>query len=146
MNREQVTSKKVVQLLAPAAVTATGTSVYLDLQGFDSVEIIVPHGATTAEAGSHNLLLELQEKNTAPQTAAGYTDVVAADLVGGFTLLENAVAAGVQVVGYKGSARYIRVLMTETGTHSTVLGVLAILGLSDRDPANAKTVTTGAVS
>lgn len=146
MNRETVTSKKVVQLLAPAAVTATGTSAYIDLQGFDAVDIIVPHGATTADAGSHNLLLELQEKDSAPQTAAGYTDVAAADLVGEFALLENAVAAGVQVVGYRGTKRYLRVLMTETGTHSTVLGVLAVLTLADRDPANAKTVTTGAVS
>jgi hypothetical protein len=146
MNREKVTSKKYAQLLAPAVVTDTGSSAYLDLQGFDALDIIVSHGAVTASAGANNFVITVQEKNTAPATAAGYTTVAAADLVGAFTTLENAVGAGVQVVGYRGSARYVRVLITETGTASAAIGVVAALQLSDRDPANAKSVTTGAVS
>ena len=44
MNRETVTSKKYVQLLAPAAaVTADTSSVYLDLQGFDAVDIVATY-------------------------------------------------------------------------------------------------------
>ena len=60
--------------------------------------------------------------------------------------LEDGVTANVSSVGVVGSDRYLRVLLDETGTASVIASVMAVLTLSDRDPANAKTVTTGTVS
>ena len=147
MNRETVTSKKYVQLLAPAAaVTADTSSVYLDLQGFDAVDIVATYSNVTASAGSNNIVIKVQEASATPGSAGSYTDVVAANLRGTMPTLQNAVTANVASVGVVGSKRYLRVLLDATGTVSAFVSLMAVLTLSDRDPANAKTVTTGAVS
>lgn len=141
MNRETLTHKAAAQLLAPAAVSATGASVAVDLQGFDAVEVIVPHGAVTADAGANSLTISLSAApdGADPEELDDYAAVDAADLVGEFDVLENGVAAGVQRVGYIGRGRYLRAVITEAGTASATLGVIALLDLSDRDPANVKT-------
>lgn len=146
MNREKVTGTKYAQLLAAATVTATGASHYVDLQGFDAVDFIVAYGDVTASAGANNFVISLEEKDTAPATAAGYTAVAAADIRGTPVTLQNGVTAGVFAIGYVGTKRYVRVVITETGTASATIGVLAALKLSDREPANAKSVTSGAAS
>jgi hypothetical protein len=147
MNRETVTSKKYVQLLAPAAaVTADTSSVYLDLQGFDAVDIVATYSNVTASAGSNNIVIKVQEASATPGSAGSYTDVAAANLRGAMPTLQNAVTANVASVGVVGSERYLRVLLDATGTVSAFVSLMAVLTLSDRDPANAKTVTTGAVS
>lgn len=141
MNRERLTHKATALLLEPAVVDATGASDAVDLQGFDAAEIVVLHGDVTAAAGANNLALKLQAApdGANPALIASYADVAAADLRGAFTLLQNAVTAGVQRVGYVGTGRYLRVVITETGTAEAVVGIAAVLELSDRQPANAKT-------
>lgn len=148
MNRERVTSKASATLLAPAAVAATAASGYVDLQGFDAVEVVVNHGIVTAAAGANNLVITLQAAadGATPGSAAAYATVPAADLRGSFNTLENGVLAGVQRVGYVGTGRYLRAVVTETGTAAATLGALALLELSDREPANTKTPATGSVS
>jgi len=146
VNRETITSKKYVRLFDPATVTADSSSRYLDTQGFDTVDIVVVYSDVTASAGANNFVIKVQEKDATPGTASGYTDVAAADLRGTFPVLQENVTANVAAVGYVGDARYLRVLIDETGTASATIAVVAVLGLSDRDPANSKTVTTGAVS
>jgi len=147
MNRETVTSKKYVQLLAPgAAITADTSTRYVDLQGFDAVDIVVTYSDVTAATGANNFVVVVQEASAAPGTAGSYTAVAAANLRGTIPTLEDGVTANVSSVGVVGSKRYLRVLLDETGTASVIASVMAVLTLSDRDPANAKTVTTGAVS
>ena len=147
MNRETVTAKKYVQLLAPgAAITADASSAYVDLQGFDAVDIVVTYSNVTASAGANNFAVKVQEASATPGTAGSYTDVAASNLRGSFPSLANAVTANVASVGVVGSKRYLRVLFAETGTASVIASVVAVFTLADREPANAKTVTTGAVS
>lgn len=148
MNRERTTHKADAVLLAPANVDATTASDYVDTQGFDAAEIVVVHGDVTAAAGANTLTLTVQEAADGedPEAAASYSTVAAADLVGAFTVLGNGVTAGVQRVAYRGTGRYLRVVATEAGTAAAVIGAIALLELSDREPANAKTPTTGAVS
>lgn len=146
MNRERVTHKTVASLRAPATLDATGSSAYVDTQGYDAAEVVVHHGDVTAAAGANNLALKLQHADATPGAAGSYEDVPAADLRGTFALLENGVTAGVQRVAYVGGKRYLRLVATETGTAAAVVGVLAVLELSDREPANAKTAVTGSVT
>lgn len=145
-NRELTTSTRYVQLIEPETVTDTGRTNYVDLQGWDAVDFLVDYGDVTAAGGSNNFVITLQEKDTVPGTIAGYTAVAAADRTGAFTQLENGVTSGNSVVGYKGSARYVHVLITETGTASAVIGVTAILRKFSRQPSNAVAVTTGDVT
>lgn len=147
MNRELVTSKKYANLLTPAAaLTATTYTQYIDLQGFDAVDILVHHGDVTASAGEHYFTVTIQETDDTPTTASNYANTAASNYRGSFTALGNGVTAGVQAVAYVGAKRYIRVAITETGTASAIVGVVAALQLSDRDPANTKSVTTGTAS
>lgn len=148
MNRERVTHKAAATLLEPAAVDETTTSDYVDLQGFDAVEVLVQHGDVTASAGSNTLTITLQEAADGedPDDAGVYSTVAAADLRGAFTVLGNGVTAGIQRVGYVGSGRYLRAVVTEAGTAAATLGAIALLELSTREPANALTPTTGTAS
>lgn len=141
MNRERLTHKADALLLAPATVAATAGTDAVDLQGFDAVEVVVAHGDVTAAAGANNFVLSL---SSAPDGSVitdlgAYSAVAAADVVGSFDTLENGVLAGVQRVGYIGTDRYLRVVITETGTASAEIGIVALLELSDREPANVKT-------
>ena len=145
-NRELTTSTRYVQLIEPAAVSATGRTAYVDLQGWDAVDFLVDYGDVTAAGGANNFVITLQEKDTVPGTAAGYTAVAAADRTGAFTQLEDGVTSGNSVVGYRGGARYVHVLITETGTAAAVIGVTAVLRKFTRQPSNEVAVTTGAVT
>lgn len=110
----------VVQHIAPAVHTATVTATGADLQGFNSAEIIINTGAV-AEAGV--LVPTLQESD---ESGSGYTDVAATDLLG--TLPAELAAATAYKVGYRGSKRYIRAVLTKgTGT-SVAAGVVVIKG------------------
>jgi len=146
VNREERTSTKVVQLLEPANVTATGRSAYVDLQGWDAVDIILDYGDVTAAAGANNLVPTLQEADATPAASGSYSAVASADLGGSFTTLEDGVTADVDHVAYRGSERYIHVLLTETGTAAAVVGVIAVLRKFSRQPSNDVNVTTGTVT
>ena len=145
-NREVRSNITYAQLRKPANLEATGSSNYVDLRGYDAVDLIVDFGDVTAAGGANNFVITVEEKDTAPATAAGYATVAATDLVGTFPTLENGVTGTVAAVGYRGSKRYVRVTMTETGTAAAVIGVVAALHLSTREPARALSVTTGAAS
>lgn len=147
MNRETVTSKKYVQLLAPgAAITADTQTKYVDTQGFDAVDIVVTYSDVTASAGSNNFVIKVQEASASPTAVGSYTAVASTNLRGTFPTLQDGVTANVASVGVVANKRYLNVFLDETGTASVIASVMAVLTLSDRDPANAKTVTTGTVS
>lgn len=145
MNRETLTSRATALLRAPAVLDDDAATSFVDLQGFDAVEVLIAHGAVTAAAGANNIAfaIEIAPDGADPEDEGEYAAAPTADLIGSFTLLANAVAAGVQRVAYRGPARYLRVTADETGTASAVVGVVAVLDKSDRSPANAKTPATG---
>lgn len=146
MNRDTRTTAAFASLLAPAAaLTATTGTGYVDLQGADAVEVIVAHGAVTADAGANNFVITLQHADENPAATGSYATVPASDLNGSFELLQNGVAAGVQAVGYRGPRRYLRAVLTETGTAQVIASVSARLGLLGAQPETF-VPATGAVS
>ncbi|MEE4384168.1 MAG: hypothetical protein V2J02_19385 [Pseudomonadales bacterium] len=112
VNRDLASNISPAHSIAPDADrTATATGAGVDLRGFDSAAAVVHFGAVT-DGGWTPKLQESDDDST-------YTDVAAADLVGEFV---EAVAASdntVQCVGYRGNARYIRVVVEETTASTT---------------------------
>lgn len=94
--------------LAPAVRNASANGAGVDLRTYESAVAVVHFGAYTD--GSHTAKLQESSDDST------YTDVAAADLIGAFTAVAAAGGANtVQIVGYNGSQRYIRVVMTISG-------------------------------
>lgn len=98
----------VVNSVAPqAALTATTTGTGVDLAGFRSAAVVVHAGVATD--GTFTPTVEESDV-----IGSGYTTVAAADLSGSFAAITSATDDNVQEVGYLGSKRFIRVVLTET--------------------------------
>lgn len=98
----------VASSIAPAAaLTATTTGTGVDLAGYRSAAVIVHAGVVTD--GTFTPSLEESDSS-----GTGYTAVAAGDLDGTFAAITSATDLNVQEVGYLGSKRYIRVVLTET--------------------------------
>ena len=112
-----------VQAVAPSVKSAAADGAVIDLSGFDSALIVLNTGAI---AGDGDFSAKLQESDTA--TPGDFSDVDAADQLGGFpaTLAANAAYR----VGYIGSKRkrFIRVVLTKAGGTSIAAGAVAVLG------------------
>ncbi|MFG1340553.1 hypothetical protein [Xanthobacter autotrophicus] len=107
-----------VQAIAPAVLAATTTGAALDLLGFASATLVVNTGAIVA-AG--DFTAKLQESDT---TISGdFTDVAAANLHGTFPA--SLAADSVVRVGYAGTKRYVRAVITKNG--GTSLAASAVL-------------------
>lgn len=134
INQDNFSTHKVVGLTAPVAITGDTTSGACDLQGFASATFYVYFGAdTTPPDGSNYWACKLTECDT---SGGSYTDVAAADVIGSTANAFGVVNSGsedeaVYALGYKGSKRYVKVVVDETGTVSTTVAVFAVLG----DPA-----------
>jgi hypothetical protein len=102
-NNLTVTSS-VLPLLRTASVNGSG----VDLRGYDSAMASVHVGTITD--GTHTPKIQESDDDST------YTDVAAADLEGAFTAATSSADDTVQTVGYKGDARYIRVVVTAAGT------------------------------
>jgi hypothetical protein len=98
-----------VTSLAPGAIrTATPTTVGVDLAGFNAAVCVIQVGAVTD--GTHTPVLHESDDNSS------FSAVAAADLNGSFTALA---ANTNQRVGYIGRKRYIKPVITVTGSPST---------------------------
>ena len=98
--------------LAPAARTASANGSSADLKDCNAALVIVHFGAWTD--GTHTPSLEESADDST------WTAVAAGDLDGSFTAKNSdSSTAKQQIVGYKGTARYIRVVMTIAGSPST---------------------------
>jgi len=128
-----------VHLLDPADISDTDTkSKLLDLAGFESAVIGFQIGAITGVDGSNYLTPKLQESNT---TVDGdFTDVAAADIEGAFSVINStSLDQVIQVVGYKGTKRYVRLFLDYTGTAITagIVGVFGVVSDARREPVTA---------
>ncbi|MFC9085354.1 hypothetical protein [Nocardiopsis dassonvillei] len=105
-----------------AAHTATATGTTIDRSGYEGVLVVAVVGDVTD--GDHALALEHsddgQEWEAAPTTT----------MQGELGTLDSTSEAGVVEVGYLGTARYVRVVSTVTGSPATggVYGALVLLG------------------
>lgn len=98
--------------------TATGTGTAVDLKGFDGALMVADIGTQLDTlSGSNYGTISFQE--CATTTAGSFTNVAAADLLGGDNDIIIDAAAEDAIVHYRtyvGSKRYLRIIMTVTGT------------------------------
>lgn len=106
--------------LAPAARTATANGTGIDLQGFGASMVVWNVGAITD--GTHTPKLQESDDNST------FTDVAAANLSGTHAALT---ANTNQEIGYIGRSRYVRPVVTVTGSPATG-GVYAALVVRGR--------------
>lgn len=111
----------LVQVVVPQVLAATETGAALDLLGFESAAIAVETGAIVS-AG--NFTAKLQESDTT--TSGDFTDVAAANLIGTFPAA--LAASSVVKVGYIGTKRYVRLVITKNSGTSIAAGAILIKG------------------
>jgi len=144
-SRDNYSGQRVTQLLDPVAVTADVNSASVDTRGFDSLLLVVAVGESgdTLDA-SNDINLEVEDS---PDDSA-WTDCVDADLMAAVTGANTGTFAhidaateddAVYFTGYRGTQRYVRVVVNVTGTHTngTPIGIVAIQGHAHVRPVNA---------
>lgn len=133
---------KTVQTLDPAVTTTNRAGAPVDRQGFESVEHIVLFGAsgdTLSESVRTDVKLEASEDGS------NWAAVTEADDVNGGPVSAGGVFATIDStsldqtdyrIGYVGNARYSRVSLVLTGTHTngTPVSAIAILGAANVKP------------
>lgn len=107
--------------LIPAAIAATASGAAIDLQGFNSAEVLINTGAI-ASAG--DFTVKLQHSDTT--TSGDFTDTAATDRLGSFPA--SLAADTVYRVGYKGGKRYIRHVITKNSGTSIITGIVVLRG------------------
>lgn len=106
--------------VAPAVHTATVTGSAVDLLGFDAAAVMVSTGAI---AGAGDFTARIQHSD---QSASGFVDVAADDLVG--TLPATLLADRVVEQGYIGNRRFVRVVLTRNSGTSIAAGAVVVRG------------------
>ena len=126
----------VAQPLNPAVSTTTKTSSTIDLQGFNSANVVFSIGnAADTLSGSLYWTLKLQHCDD----DATYVDLASTDIYGGTTSVvidsssKDKTSYG---FGYIGNKRYLKAIATPTGSHSsgTPIGVVALRGAPAYNP------------
>lgn len=135
-----------VQLaLETQTFTADGNGNGIDTRGFDSVMLAAAVGIS-GDTLSGTVMIELEVEESDDDSI--YTDVADDDLLnfvagtngGTFAVVDDAAEDdAVYLTGYRGSKRYVRVVVNVTGTHTngTPIGAVAILGHAHLTPVNA---------
>jgi hypothetical protein len=119
---------KVTQHLNPVVSTATKTSTAIDLQGFNSANVLFSIGLSgDTLSGSILWTLKLQHSDD----DSTYTDVVLAELnntAATVVINSSSLDETVYGFGYQGNKRYLKGVATPTGTHSngTPIGIIAL--------------------
>ena len=132
---------EVVQLLAPVAVTATGSITDIDLAGWNSAELIIDIGTDSGTGLSATDYWTFTLKDSPDGTT--YTAVETADMLGvtvtsGVILTVDATDEDNTVYhfGYVGGQRYLELTYTETttGSNTTLMAVTLIKGDAQDSP------------
>ena len=122
MNK-MLSSSKVVPTLVPflAHTTAEGTGLAVDTSGFSDIMMVAHQGISGDTLATTTLLWTITFQECAVTTAGSFALIAAADLLGGgATVLIDAAAEDPTTIvrHYIGKLRYVRILWTQTGTHS----------------------------
>lgn len=116
MKKDIKSNLDVVQSLAPAARTASANGSGVDLQDYLGAMVVFELGAKTD--GTHTPSVEESDDNST------FSAVAAADLLGSLSAMS---ANTVQRVGYIGSKRYIRAVMTVSGATTGALSSAVVV-------------------
>lgn len=128
----------VTQHLNPVVSTSTKTSTTIDLQGYNSANVLFAIGlAGDTLTGSLYWTLKL----THSDDDSSYSDVALADLNNtAATVVVDSMSKDETVYGfgYNGNKRYLRAVATPTGSHSsgTPIGIVALRGTPAYMPVN----------
>ena len=128
-NMDKLTEKQVAHgVSATLSGTTPATGNIVDMDGFDSLTYALQTGAVTDAGTSAGFTMKLQHSETT--TGADFADCVAADMVGGVLTLavtddaDDSVAVG--MLGYIGTKRYVRAVVTGTTGTDAVVNAVAI--------------------
>lgn len=128
-----------VQLIAPAAARTDNTAIVssiIDLQGYDSCELVLNIGANTDTNATFAVLVEDGDDSSLSDNAAvADANLLGTEALAGFTAADDDNSC--RKIGYVGGKRYVRVTVTPSGNDSGNIFVsgVAILG----HPHNAPT-------
>lgn len=127
MKKDLVSLLSGAHSIAAAVRTTSVNGTGVDLAGFNSAVVLFAPGALTD--GVHTPSVEESDAS-----GSGYTAVAAADLIGSLGVV---VANTPQAIGYKGTKRYVRAVVTTTGSPSTgaVVGATVVRGDAIKQPA-----------
>jgi hypothetical protein len=108
--------------------TATYNGAGVDLQGYNEAMALVYFGAYTN--GTHTPSLQESDDNST------YTNVANTDMDGTFAAVSGAGGANtVQRIGYRGSKRYLRVVMTvASGATGAASAAIIVRGAAASEP------------
>jgi hypothetical protein len=136
---------QIVALLSPVAKTATFTSNLVDRAGsVGSLGLLVHIGADTGTLdGSNYLTLTYEESDSTANSS--FTAVAAADMLLSCPVLNSKATYEntIRRSEYRGTKRYFRVVVTETGTVNCILGLTAIQEMAHQ-PVTATVAGTAA--
>lgn len=125
-----------VLAIAPALYSADTTPIDIDLQGYNSAEIVMPIGVGGITFSAAN---KIEFKLTHSDDGTTFTDVTDSDMLGVTGIADGIIkslvaahgTAGVYRFGYKGNKRYLRLVADFSGTHGTGTPLSAIVLKSD---------------
>jgi hypothetical protein len=121
--RDLLRNNLVSTSLQPAARTSSANGTTVDLRGYDGAFITVSFGAYTD--GTHTPTLQQSPDGVTFTTCVFGTDTDGpADLA---AVSSSAGANTIQQIGYIGSNRYVRVVMTVSGATSGALSTAAVI-------------------
>ena len=110
----------VALTLVPAARNATGTGTTVDLSGYTKAMAVVSFGVVTD--GTHTPKMQHSDDDST------WADTAAADRSGSFSAATSSSGgSAVQEVGYLGSKRYVRVVITMAGATTGALCSASII-------------------
>jgi hypothetical protein len=109
--------------------TAEGTGAAVDLAGFDGA-LMAAHVGVSGDTLSGSLKWTVQFQESDTTTPGDFTDIAAADLLGGANnvVIDDAAEDDVIIArSYIGAKRYVRILFTQTGTHTNGTPIAAVI-------------------
>lgn len=138
---------KLTTLLAPVVKNSDTDCTAVDLAGYEGVDLCVTMGDSADTLnGTNKISLELEESDdNLSFTDVDDDDMIGLDEAGGsgtsgqFALVDAPTEDSVIYrIGYRGTKRYVRVVLNFSGTHSTgtPIGVFALLGAPRTAPVS----------
>jgi hypothetical protein len=132
---------KVVKVLAPVVVSATGYQSGIDIQGANSAVLLINTGLDAGSGLSESNKLVFTLEHSADGSA--YSAVTTDDMLGvtvssGGTILSidsTDKDETLYAFGYVGGKRYLKITYTETGTVSMPMSITLIKGHLENSPA-----------
>ncbi len=134
----------LIQTLDPAVTTASRSGAPVDRQGYESVEHVILIGISgDTLSGANTISLQLDESEDgslwSPVVDDSHVLGASVDVAGIFAVIDDGSEDGfAYAIGYVGDARYSRVQVLLSGTHTngTPVGAMTFLGHANIKPVS----------